>query len=577
MKKVVDEYTQTSVVYPNDFEVVSEDIPCLGGIIEGKGTIIYKCTDHPDWSVFVLKAEWVDDKLHGPFSIHHDGRVLVSGEYRNNVIQFKGRACSSIRLTSDGVFPIPIQTETNSSYYTSLLRLKQQIPSAGMVEEGDDGYQEGSLDNHENKANDHEKNAGYHESTTSLPDDDSTYYEDDVIVAATPRALDGENSIEKRMKELIKTMIFNNRNRTLAASYKNDNAYSSFWLLTSLDGDKPYLLSVRVTGGLPNGNTFIYQRSPLRFLGTMIMSQGVCQQFIPPKLGSDFAEGMIDLSKNGDRWEGEIRNMKPNGKGQFFNEENRLVYEGTIISGRANGVGTSFYDNGVRAYYGMWSQGRKHGWGTEYDRKGKKMREGVWVEDSWVKMQRNPETIEDQLKLEDYNLLVNVMYLSASYKSTMDLKISNYPALQALFINGKCFGNTNLHLTNLPSLRKLIVSNDFGSRQFSYYYDCLLVSSCPLLSEVWIGVDMTTGVIFKEKARSKPSGKWDPVGKRKFEKRFVMEELEKVMGWKSSGVPVLDLKEPQIGMAAFIHVDRTSAWMTGFDSDERRNGCVCSL
>ena len=64
--------------------------------------------------------------------------------------------------------------------------------------------------------------------------------------------------------------------------------------------------------------------------------------------------------------------------------------------------------------------------------------------------------------------------------------------------------------------------------------------------------------IFKEKAMSKPSGKWDPVGKRKFEKRFVMEELEKAMGWKSSGVPVLDLKVPQIGMAAFIHVDRTS-------------------
>ena len=39
MKKVVDEYTQTSVVYPNDFEVVSEDIPCLGGIIEGSTSV----------------------------------------------------------------------------------------------------------------------------------------------------------------------------------------------------------------------------------------------------------------------------------------------------------------------------------------------------------------------------------------------------------------------------------------------------------------------------------------------------------------------------------------------------------
>ena len=579
MKRVVDEYTLTSVVFPNDFETVSEDVPCLGGVFEGKGRIIYKCTGHPDWSVFILEAEWVDDKLHGPFSIHHDGRVLVSGEYRNDVIQFKGRACSGIRLTDAGVFPIPLKTETNSSYYTSLLRLKEQVAPAEEVEEEDPSpvVDEDAL--HMNEDVSHvDDNDSLPHNATSIPPEDLYDYEDDVVVAAaSSKTSESDHSLEKRMKEMVKSMLFSNRNRTLVASYKLGSASSSFWFLTSNDGDKPYFLSVRVTGGMPNGNTFIYQRNPLRFLGTMIMSQGVCQQFIPPKSASGSLEGVIDLNESGDRWEGELRNMKPNGKGQFFNDDDQLVYEGTVLGGRANGLGTSFHSNGVREYYGMWSQGRKHGWGTEYDRKGEKTREGVWVGDSWVAMKSNPLTFGGMLKVDDYNLLVNVMFVSASYRSARKLEVSNFPALRALFIDAKCFGNTNLYLTNLPSLRKLVVSDEFGSRPYSYYYNCLLVSLCPLLSEVWLNVDLNTGVIFKEKSKSKPSGRYDPVDDRQFEKRFVLEELEKVMGWKPSAVPSLDLKEPQKGTKVYIHVDRSYVWMTSNDYEERRRGCFFSL
>ena len=561
MKRVVDEYTITSVVYPNDFEAVSEDIPCLGGIYEGKGTIIYRCKGHPDWSVFILEAEWVDDKLHGPFSIHHDGRVLVSGKYQNDVIQFKGRPCSGIRITDEGMFPIPIETRIDSSYYTSLLRLNKQENPAKVVDDA-------SISR--NDATSPYESPSLNTPTPTLPLDDVDYYEDDVIVAAaSSKTPESDSSLEKRLKDMVKSMLFSNRNRTLVTHYTIDNSHSSFWFLTSNDGNKPFFLSVRVTGGMPNGNTFIYQRNPLRFLGPMIMSQGVCQQFIPPRSAGNSLEGVVDLSENGDRWEGEVRNMKPNGKGQYFNDNNLLVYEGSVVGGRANGLGTSFYDNGVREYYGMWSQGRKHGWGTEYDRKGEKTREGVWVGDEWAAMKENPLSYGGMIIVDDYNLLVNVMFVSASYQSLRELEVSNFPVLQALFIDGKYFGNTNLILTNLPSLRKLVVSDEFGSRQFSYYYNCLLVSLCPLLSEVWLNVDMRTGVIFKEKSKSKPSGKYDPVDKRKFEKRFVLEELKKVMGWKQTEAPYLDFTEPQKGMKVYIHVDRTSVWMTNNDYEER--------
>ena len=64
--------------------------------------------------------------------------------------------------------------------------------------------------------------------------------------------------------------------------------------------------------------------------------------------------------KNGDVYEGEVKNNKPNGKGIYIDKSAGERYEGEIENGSRHGCGVIVYNNGARAE-GSFNRGFLHG------------------------------------------------------------------------------------------------------------------------------------------------------------------------------------------------------------------------
>ena len=91
---------------------------------------------------------------------------------------------------------------------------------------------------------------------------------------------------------------------------------------------------------------------------------------------------VLDLSDDGERWEGDVLNNEPYGWGVLYDSENRRMYEGFQIDKRNVCYGTrSYTDIQKPEYEGMINKGKRWGRGIQYDRNGNTMFEGEWVND----------------------------------------------------------------------------------------------------------------------------------------------------------------------------------------------------
>lgn len=82
---------------------------------------------------------------------------------------------------------------------------------------------------------------------------------------------------------------------------------------------------------------------------------------------------LINLS-DGDIYEGNYVNGKPNGFGHFYNDDGDH-YEGNYKDGLQSGKGTYWYapESELFKYVGEWQNGKKHGEGILFYRNGKKI------------------------------------------------------------------------------------------------------------------------------------------------------------------------------------------------------------
>ena len=91
---------------------------------------------------------------------------------------------------------------------------------------------------------------------------------------------------------------------------------------------------------------------------------------------------VLDLSDDGERWEGNVLNNEPYGWGVVYDSENRMMYEGFRVGEVNVCYGTRYYaDIGVIEYEGEWFEGKRWGRGVQYDRTGKIVFDGEWMND----------------------------------------------------------------------------------------------------------------------------------------------------------------------------------------------------
>ena len=231
--------------------------------------------------------------------------------------------------------------------------------------------------------------------------------------------------------------------------------------------------------------------------------------------------GVIDLSDNGERWEGDILDGYPCGWGRFFNADNMLCYEGFRYKEYTVCYGTGYFPDvfpETKEYCGMISFGLRCGKGTQYNRTGAAIYTGYWMSnkrlaDNTVVVPPNTAT-----QLFHNSLMNGFVVQEHSYPHLRAFSLSHYPFLETVEIASYCFYNedvmppvthapfalsccealrevsidgfsfsvfSSFSLTSLPSLRRLRVA---ATQSFAFpLCRVFRLESLPALTDVCIG------------------------------------------------------------------------------------------
>ena len=122
---------------------------------------------------------------------------------------------------------------------------------------------------------------------------------------------------------------------------------------------------------------------------------------------------IIDLNREGRRWEGGELNGKPFGFGVEYSEEGNLVYEGFEFEGMRVCVGKEWNDNennNCIMYEGGYCNGERWGKGKSYDLNGKVDFEGEWMNNRAI-------TESERNDLKDYSIFGNGVSFNGGWAS----------------------------------------------------------------------------------------------------------------------------------------------------------------
>ena len=184
---------------------------------------------------------------------------------------------------------------------------------------------------------------------------------------------------------------------------------------------------------------------------------------------------VLDLSDDGERWEGDVMNNQPYGWGVLYDSENRMVYEGFRIGEVSVCYGTRYYsDVGVIEYEGKWFEGKRWGRGILYDRTGNTVFDGEWMNDQHLEKRvvLNEENqflhshienliVEDnscngrEWRVLDFSFMSNLRLLQVGdgcFKFVKEMKLIGLNQLERVVIGWNCFTKEK---SNLPCQVKL--------------------------------------------------------------------------------------------------------------------------
>ena len=197
---------------------------------------------------------------------------------------------------------------------------------------------------------------------------------------------------------------------------------------------------------------------------------------------------ILDLSVDGDRWEGDVLDDTPFGWGILYDKNDNKSYEGFRLGEVNVCFGCTYYGDIAKIEYdGMWHEGKRWGRGTQYDRKGAVIYEGYWMDDEPVK--DRVEVTSDDVYF--HNRIIDLVVGNSLWNdSTHDsLQLEMLPRLKSLTIGDMCCMNVaGLDIVNLNQLRQIeIGSGSFTATNSHASPRAFHVSECPKLKVLRIG------------------------------------------------------------------------------------------
>ena len=200
---------------------------------------------------------------------------------------------------------------------------------------------------------------------------------------------------------------------------------------------------------------------------------------------------VLNLSDDGERWEGDVLNNQPYGWGVVYDSENRMAYEGFRIGDMNVCYGTRYYSDIEKVEYkGEICEGKRWGRGILYDRTGKTVFDGEWI---------NDEQLSKRVVLNEKNQLLHnhieeliVSNNSCNGREWTALDLSLMPYLRLLEVGDECFENVEeVKLIGLSQLEKVVIGqNSFTKKKNSWGYDPnrhFYLKNCERLRELKIG------------------------------------------------------------------------------------------
>ena len=230
---------------------------------------------------------------------------------------------------------------------------------------------------------------------------------------------------------------------------------------------------------------------------------------------------VLDLSDDGERWEGDVLHNEPYGWGVLYDSENRMVYEGFRIGEVNVCYGRSYYpDVGVIEYEGGICEGKRWGRGTQYDRTGVVIYEGGWLnnthdnkivlfnEDNYRSVPYHTMVEElivgddcchgEEWRIIDFSLLVMLRELrvgDGSFKRVNRVNLVSLHQLERVVIGKDCFTEKEdeceifnreyrgrFYMKDCEKVRELKI----GYHSFCDYERCV-IENTPLLEAIEIG------------------------------------------------------------------------------------------
>ena len=201
---------------------------------------------------------------------------------------------------------------------------------------------------------------------------------------------------------------------------------------------------------------------------------------------------VLNLSDDGERWEGDVLNNQPYGWGVLYDSENRRAYEGFRIGEVNVCYGTRYYsDIGVIEYEGEWCEGKRWGRGVHYDRSGKTIYEGGWLDDDHT-IEKHVEMNEHCPLLHCYIEELRVQSNSCNGPEWCVLDLSFMSNLRLLEVGDICFESVKeVKLIGLSKLESVMIGkncftnqkNDDGYEPYGRFY----VKNCERLKELKMG------------------------------------------------------------------------------------------
>ena len=194
---------------------------------------------------------------------------------------------------------------------------------------------------------------------------------------------------------------------------------------------------------------------------------------------------VLNLSDEGERWEGDVLKDQPFGWGVLYDKDNARIYEGFRVGELGVCYGTHYYsDIGVMEYKGELCEGKRWGHGVQYDRNGRVVYDGEWM---------NNEVMEKRIEITEGNentvLLHNrieeliIGKFCWNYEELTAVDFKYMPFLRELTVNDRSLNHVSaITLSGLQHLeRALFLCSVFGIE------GSLCVRDCPVLSSLRIG------------------------------------------------------------------------------------------